>query len=57
MTIRSKGLCVIGACHELVSVFTLNPFRTAVRFWGQLGTKYLEFEWFAPKTGLQFLKG
>ena len=32
----------------------IHPFRTAVSFWGQLGTIYLEFEWIAPKTGLEF---
>ena len=32
----------------------LNPFRTAVSFWGQLGTNYLEFECLVPKTGLEF---
>ena len=32
----------------------LNPFRTAVSLWGQLGKKYLEFEWIVPKTGLEF---
>ena len=32
----------------------INPFSTAVSFWGQLGTYYLEFELFAPKTGLEF---
>ena len=32
----------------------LNPFRTAVWFWGQLGANYMEFEWFVPKTGLEF---
>ena len=31
----------------------MNPFRTAVSFWGQLGNKYLEFEWIVPKTGLE----
>ena len=31
-----------------------NPFRTAVSFWGQLGTNYLEFECLVPKTGLEF---
>ena len=31
----------------------LNPFRTAVSFWGQLGTTYLEFDGFVPKTGLE----
>ena len=29
---------------------SLSPFRTAVPFWG---TGDLEFEWFAPKMGLQ----
>ena len=29
-------------------------FRTAVSFWGQLGTNYLEFECLVPKTGLEF---
>ena len=33
---------------------SLNPFRTAVPFWGQLGTDYSEFECLVPKTGLQF---
>ena len=32
----------------------LNPFRTAVSFWGQLGTNDLEFDWCVPKTGLEF---
>ena len=32
----------------------LNPFRTAVSFWGQLGANYLELEWFVPKTGMEF---
>ena len=32
----------------------VNHFSTAVSFWGQLGTNYLEFEWFVPKTGLEF---
>ena len=35
----------------------LNPFRTAVSFWGQLGTYYSEFEWFVPTTGTAVLKG
>ena len=35
----------------------LNPFRTAVSCWGQLGTNYLVFEWNVPQTGLEFLKG
>ena len=35
----------------------LSRFRTAVSFPGQLGTKYLEFEWFAPKTGPEFYCG
>ena len=35
----------------------LNPISTAVSFWGQLGTNYLEFERFVPKTGLEFSKG
>ena len=26
----------------------------SVPFWGQLGTNYLKFEWFVPKTGLRF---
>ena len=30
----------------------VTPFRTAVPFCGQLGTSYLVFEWFVPKTGL-----
>ena len=29
----------------------LNPFRTAVSFWGQLGTNSMEFECLVPKTG------
>ena len=33
---------------------TLNPFSAAVSFWGQLGTNYFKFEWFVPKTGLEF---
>ena len=33
---------------------SVNPFRTAVSFWGQLGANYLEFEWLVPKTGLEF---
>ena len=32
----------------------LNPFRTAVPFWGQLGTNNLELDWFVPSTGLQY---
>ena len=32
----------------------INPFRTAVSFWGQLGTNYLEFECLVPKTVLEF---
>ena len=27
----------------------INPFRTAVSFWGPLGTNYLKIEWFVPK--------
>ena len=34
----------------------LKPFRTAVSFWGQLGTTYSRFEWSAPKTGLESLE-
>ena len=30
---------------------TPSTFRTTVPFWGQ---NYLEFEWLAPKTGLQY---
>ena len=29
----------------------VNPFRTAVQFRGQ---NHLEFDWFVPKTGLQY---
>ena len=32
----------------------LNPFRTAVSFWGHLGINYLEFECLVPKTELEF---
>ena len=32
----------------------VNPFRTAVLFWGQFGTNYLEFDWCVPETGLEF---
>ena len=35
----------------------INPFRTAVSFRGQLGANNLEFEWFAPKTGMEFQGG
>ena len=38
----------------LVTTRMESPFRTAVSFWGQLGTKYLEFECLVPKTGLGF---
>ena len=31
-----------------------NPLRTAVSFWVQLGTNYLEFESCVPKSGLKF---
>ena len=34
--------------------FQLNPFRTVVSFWGQLGKKNSEFKWIVPKTGLEF---
>ena len=36
------------------TINTVNPFRTAVSFWGKLGTNYLEFECLVPKTGLEF---
>ena len=47
------------SCRALVRqlsgvLLTLNPFRTAVSFWGQFGTNCLEFDWCAPKTGLEF---
>ena len=32
----------------------IDPFRTAVSFWGQFVTKYLEFDCCVPKTGLEF---
>ena len=32
-------------------------FSTAVSFRGHLGANYLEFEWFVPKTRLEFEKG
>ena len=31
----------------------IDLFWTAVPLWGQLGTNYLEFDWFVPETGLQ----
>ena len=37
--------------------FFFNPFRTAVSFWGQLGTNYLEFECLVPQNGTGVLKG
>ena len=37
--------------------YTLNPSRTAVSFWGQLGTNCLEFDCLVPKTGLEFERG
>ena len=40
-----------------VSHRCINPFRTAVSFWGQLGEKYLEFEWIVPQNGTGVLKG
>ena len=42
------------AGRPVIKTKALNPFRTAVSFWGQLGTNYLEFEWFVPKTGMEF---
>ena len=35
----------------------LDPFRIAAPFGGKLGANYLEFEWFVPRTGLQFFNG
>ena len=37
-------------------VFALSLYidRTAVSFSGQFGKYYLEFDWIAPKTGLEF---
>ena len=37
-----------------VSHIYIDPFSTANSFWGLLGTNYLEFEWFVPRTGLEF---
>ena len=34
--------------------YVINPFRTAVSFWGLLGANYLELAWFVPKTGIEF---
>ena len=28
--------------------------RSAIPFWGQFGTNYLEYGWCVPKTGLEF---
>ena len=33
---------------------TIHPFRTAVSFWGRLGTNYLELDCLVPETGLEF---
>ena len=41
-------------------VLSYSPFRTAVSFWGHLGTKHSEFEWFVPKcpqNGTAVLEG
>ena len=49
------GVYGIGLAVSPSTIAALvNPFRTAVSFWGQLGTNYLEFECFVPKTGLEF---
>ena len=46
--------CVGDFFHLGNSRGPLNPFRTAVSLWEQLGTNYLEFRWCFPKTGLEF---
>ena len=45
---------VVGINFFRKTAAHLNPFRTAVSFWGQSGTNYLEFECLVPKTGLDF---
>ena len=46
---------VFEVSPHLISVpVYLNPLRTAVPFWGQFGTNYLELDWWVPKTGLEF---
>ena len=46
--------CTFRLSSCLLAVNILDPFRTAVSFWGQFGTNYLEFDWCVPKTGLEF---
>ena len=48
-------LFIITGCWTCY--FQFNPFRTAVSFWGQLGTNDLEFEWCVPQNGTGVLKG
>ena len=49
---RFKHTPCVYVCSPHIS--HINPFRTAVSSWGQLGTNYLEFECLVPKTGLEF---
>ena len=44
----------LGSSLSPRSGLYINPFRTAVSFWGQLGTNYLEFGCLVPETGLEF---
>lgn len=48
-----KGVDPFSYCavHATRIQMTLNSFTTAVPFWE---TNYLEFEWFVPRTGLEF---
>ena len=55
--VDSCGVTVVVVVVVVVSLSyptSVNPFRTAVSFWGQFGTNYLEFDWCVPKTGLEF---
>ena len=37
--IRPEGVCVVSRVKGTTAVYTLNPLRTAVSFWGQLGKR------------------
>ena len=48
MAPRNSRRRVVGDFMTPNGTRRVDPFRTAVPFWG---TNYLEFEWFAAKTG------
>ena len=51
---NSRPLFPLVCVRGLHTHVYLNPFRTAVLFWGQWETHCLEFEWLVPKAGLEF---